>query len=361
IKWRSIFLDEAQAIKNHLTQTNQVACKLKADYRVCMTGTPVENNLGELWSLFNFLMPGLFGTRTEFRASFQRPIEEFDNQEAKERLTERLKPFLLRRTKDQVACELPKKTVMVKFFELEGDQRDLYETVRVHMLEKVRNAIATKGLVRSRIVILDAILKLRQVCCDPRLLRLPAAQNVKSSAKLFLLREMLSQLMEEGRKVLLFSQFTSMLDLIVNEVNAMNVQYVELRGTTTDRKTPVEQFQKGKVPLFMISLRAGGTGLNLTAADTVIHYDPWWNPAVEDQATDRAYRIGQDKPVFVYKLIGLGTIEEKLLEMQGRKRKFANAIYDDSSCSVDITEEDIESLFAPLAQSESSGLASNDD
>jgi len=265
-------------------------------------------------------------------------------------LSARLKPFLLRRTKNLVAAELPPKTEILRPLELAGPQRDLYETVRVAMHEKVRREVAERGLARSHIVVLDALLKLRQVCCDPRLVKLSAASRVSASAKLEHLMEMLPPLIEEGRQILLFSQFTSMLDLIKPRVAEAGIDYVELRGDTKDRAGPVARFQKGEVPLFLISLKAGGTGLNLTAADTVVHYDPWWNPAVEDQATDRAHRIGQEKPVFVYKLVAQGTVEERMLELQRRKKALAAGIYDAAGgTGVGLEAGDIEHLFAPLA------------
>jgi SNF2 family DNA or RNA helicase len=218
------------------------------------------------------------------------------------------------------------------------------------MHEKVRQAVAAKGFARSHIVILDALLKLRQVCCDPRLVKLAAARGVSASVKLTHLLEMLPPLIEDGRRILLFSQFTSMLDLIKPQLVRVGFDFVELRGDTADRAGPVARFQRGKVPLFLISLRAGGTGLNLTAADTVIHYDPWWNPAVEDQATDRAHRIGQAKAVFVYKLVTQGTVEERMIELQQRKRALASGILDARDADGPLLDSaDIERLFAPLA------------
>ena len=217
------------------------------------------------------------------------------------------------------------------------------------MHEKVRREVAEKGLARSHIVVLDALLKLRQVCCDPRLVKLAVARRVSASAKLEHLMEMLPPLVEDGRRILLFSQFTSMLDLIKPALVETGIEFVELRGDTTDRTRPVSRFQKGKVPLFLISLKAGGTGLNLTAADAVIHYDPWWNPAVEDQATDRAHRIGQDKPVFVYKLVAQGTVEERMLELQQRKKALAAGVYEaGGGTSAALETGDIERLFEPL-------------
>ena len=213
----------------------------------------------------------------------------------------------------------------------------------------VREEIASKGFGRSQIVILDALLKLRQVCCDPRLVKALAAQRVKERAKLDLLMTMLPELVDEGRRVLVFSQFTTMLALIENELKRAGLAYAVLTGDTSDREAPVRRFQSGEVPVFLISLKAGGVGLNLTAADTVIHYDPWWNPAVENQATDRAHRLGQDKPVFVYKLIVAGSIEEKILALQERKAELAEGILSaDSNAVLKFGEDDLSALFAPL-------------
>jgi len=349
IAWHIAVLDEAQAIKNANAKTTGLVCLLDARHRLCLTGTPVENHLGELWSQFAFLMPGLLGDARRFARVFRTPIEKKQDGERRTVLSGRVKPFLLRRTKALVAADLPPKTEMVRPLELCGQQRDLYETVRLAMHEKVRSEVARKGLARSHIIVLDALLKLRQVCCDPRLVKLAAARRVTASAKLEHLMEMLPQLVEDGRRILLFSQFTSMLDLIKPALAEAGIEFVELRGDTTDRAKPVASFQRGKVPLFLISLKAGGTGLNLTAADTVIHYDPWWNPAVEDQATDRAHRIGQDKPVFVYKLVAQGTVEERMLELQQRKKALAAGIYEaGGNAAAALDAADIERLFEPL-------------
>jgi superfamily II DNA or RNA helicase len=349
ISWHVAVLDEAQAIKNATAKTTQIVGRLDARHRLCLTGTPMENHLGELWSQFAFLMPGLLGDAKRFARVFRTPIEKKQDGERRAVLSARLKPFLLRRTKSLVAADLPPKTEILRPLELAGQQRDLYETVRVAMHEKVRRELAEKGLARSRIIVLDALLKLRQVCCDPRLVKLAVARRVSASAKLEHLMEMLPPLVEDGRRILLFSQFTSMLDLIKPVLVETGIEFVELRGDTTDRAGPVSRFQKGKVPLFLISLKAGGTGLNLTAADAVIHYDPWWNPAVEDQATDRAHRIGQDKPVFVYKLVAQGTVEERMLELQQRKKALAAGIYEaGGGTSAALEAGDIERLFEPL-------------
>jgi len=346
VDWHIVVLDEAQAIKNPLAKATRAACRIKARHRLCLTGTPIENHLGEVWSQFAFLMPGLLGSHRDFNSKFRVPIEKHEDATKRQQLGRRLRPFILRRTKGEVATDLPPKTEIVQRVELAGDQLDLYETIRVSMHEKVRGEIARLGLARSRIVILDALLKLRQVCCDPRLVKLDSAKSVTGSGKLESLIDMMQEMVEAGRRILVFSQFTSMLDLIKLSLKGTGIDYVELRGDTADRATPVKRFQNCEIPLFLISLKAGGKGLNLTAADTVIHYDPWWNPAVEDQATDRAHRIGQDKPVFVYKLIAASTVEERIIELQRRKGSLAGALLDEGSWVGSIENADIDYLFS---------------
>jgi SNF2 family DNA or RNA helicase len=347
-EWQIAVLDETQAIKNPRSKGAQAAWRLRAAQRLALTGTPMENHLGELWSVFAFAVPGLLGDRAAFGRAFRTPIEKRGDTQRRRVLSSRLRPFLLRRTKEVVALDLPEKSEIVTRIELDGAQRDLYETIRIAMHGRVRDALRMRGLARSHIVVLDALLKLRQVCCDPRLLKVSAARGVRGSAKLEALLEMVPELIEEGRRILLFSQFTSMLDLIKPELREREIAFVELRGETKDRVTPVRRFQAGEVPLFLISLKAGGTGLNLTAADTVIHYDPWWNPAVERQATDRAHRIGQHKPVFVYKLIAAGTVEERIVEMQERKAELAAGLFDESA-SLQLDAAEIDRLFSPLS------------
>jgi superfamily II DNA or RNA helicase len=347
--WHGVALDEAQAIKNPSAQIAGAARSLKAGYRFCLTGTPIENHLGELWSQFQFLLPGLLGDHATFTRRVRTAIEKGGDQSLRAALAARVRPFILRRTKQQVLSDLPEKTIVIQPIELDEAQRDLYETVRIASTQQIRDEVAKKGFKQSQIMILDALLKLRQVCCDARLVKLSAAKKVTNSAKLEQLLQMLSELSEEGRKILIFSQFTSMLDLIAPELDRLHLPYVELRGDTRDRTTPVERFQNGDVPIFLLSLKAGGTGLNLTAADVVIHFDPWWNPAVEDQATDRAHRIGQSKKVFVYKLIAQGTIEQRMIELQERKRSLANCIYDASGgLSLSFSEHDLEALLKPM-------------
>ncbi|MGA8840204.1 MAG: DEAD/DEAH box helicase, partial [Candidatus Aquilonibacter sp.] len=346
-EWSIAVLDEAQAIKNPRSKAALAASRLRAAQRLALTGTPIENHLEELWSIFAYAAPGLLPERSRFARLFRTPIEKHGDADRRAALGARIKPFLLRRTKDGVAQELPEKTEIVQRVPLSGRQRDLYETIRLTMHKRVRDEVERRGLARSRIVVLDALLKLRQVCCDPRLLKLDAAAGIDESQKLDALMEMLESLVDDGRRILLFSQFTSMLDLIVPELAKRNMPFVELRGDTRDRVTPVARFQNREVPIFLISLKAGGTGLNLTAADTVIHYDPWWNPAVERQATDRAHRIGQDQHVFVYKLIAEDTVEERILELQDRKAALAATLFDEAAGpTVDLDLADIDRLFA---------------
>ncbi|QGW76770.1 helicase [Pseudomonas alkylphenolica] len=345
-----LILDEAQYIKSPSSKAAQAARQLEARQRLCLSGTPLENHLGELWSLFHFLLPGWLGDAKAFNRDYRVPIERQGNDERLQHLNARIKPFLLRRTKEQVATELPAKTEMIHWVELSDAQRDVYETMRLAMDQKVRAEITRKGVARSQIIILEALLKLRQVCCDLRLVNSQAPTTRGAhSGKLASLMEMLEELLAEGRRVLLFSQFTSMLRLIEAELQQRAIAYALLTGETRDRRAPVQDFQSGRLQIFLISLKAGGVGLNLTAADTVIHYDPWWNPAAENQATDRAYRIGQEKPVFVYKLITRGTVEEKIQQLQQEKSALAAGVLDGRQAGDwRLAAEDIDALFAPL-------------
>jgi superfamily II DNA or RNA helicase len=349
-KYHYVVLDEAQAIKNPKTKMAKTVRDFKANHRLCLTGTPLENHLGELWSLYDFLMPGFLDNYTKFTRYYRTPIEKNGDSERKESLVRRIQPFLLRREKTEVASELPPKTEIIHNIELGRDQAQLYESIRVSMDKRVRDAIKSQGLARSHITILDALLKLRQICCDPRLAKLEQAQSVKHSAKLEWLMEMLPEQLEEGRRILLFSQFTSMLGLIEIELQKRNIEYTKLTGQTRKRDEAIQRFREGEVNLFLISLKAGGTGLNLTEADTVIIYDPWWNPAVELQAVDRAHRIGQNKPVFIYKLVTTNSVEEKMLVMQERKQALAKGIYDKAPGQSEalIDANSLKDLFAPL-------------
>jgi len=349
-QYHYLVLDEAQVIKNPRAKVSRVARRLQANHRLCLTGTPMENHLGELWALFDFLMPGLLGDSRLFKQRFRTPIENHGDMEQRQRLARRVAPFLLRRTKSEVIAELPPKTEMVRSVSLPPRQAALYESIRLSMEKKVRDAIANKGLARSHITILDALLKLRQTCCDPRLLPLSEAKQINESAKLDMLMQMLPELLEEGRRVLLFSQFAKMLGIIEKRLGEAGIASCKLTGQTRKREQVIEQFRAGKADVFLISLKAGGVGLNLTEADTVIHYDPWWNPAVETQATDRAHRIGQDKSVFVYKLITENTLEEKIMAMQARKQALADSVYQQggSEQAFNLGLDELQELFTPL-------------
>ena len=346
-EWHVVILDEAQTVKNPGATMAQTVRRLQAGQRLCLTGTPMENHLGELWALFDFMMPGFLGTQADFNRRFRTPIEKAGDTVLHTALSRRVAPFLLRRNKSEVATELPPRTDIVETVQMEAPQRAIYEAVRLAMHTRVQDAIAEQGLAKSGIVILDALLKLRQTCCDPRLLKMEGeAKNTSGSAKLERLLELLETLREEGRSILLFSQFTSMLTLIEVAVKKMKMPYAILTGETRDRAKPIDDFQGGRVKLFLISLKAGGVGLNLTAADTVIHYDPWWNPAVENQATDRAHRIGQTKAVFVHRLITENSIEEKMEGLKARKSALAEGILSGAGTgALKMTEDDVEMLF----------------
>jgi len=321
-----------------------------------MTGTPMENNLGELWSLFAFAMPGRLGTPRNFNQWYRRPVERDGDFKRLDALSRRVAPFVLRRSKAQVLDELPPKTEVLLRAQLTRKQRDFYESVRMTMEKRVRKALHDRGLAKSHIVVLDALLKLRQVCCHPPLAKVAQAAQVGAGAKLALLWELLTELLAEGRRVLLFSQFTSMLSVIESGLVARKVSYLSITGRTRRRQAIVDEFQEGETPVLLVSLKAGGTGLNLTAADTVIHYDPWWNPAAEEQATDRAYRIGQTQPVTVYRLICEGTVEERMLSLQARKRTLTEGLQRDaerrSARGLALDEADLEALLAPAGGSE---------
>lgn len=357
IHWAMLILDEAQFIKNPASRVAQAARKLPAGRRLCLTGTPMENHLGELWSLFHFLLPGYLGSEAEFKEQFRKPIEQLALPDRLTFLQRRISPFILRRTKDEVAKELPPKTEVLHYIDLTPKQVEVYEAIRLAMETRVSAGLKEAGLNRTRLLVLEALLKLRQVCCDPRLL---VEAHEADSSKLRALMEWLPDLVEEGRRILIFSQFTSVLKLIEEALKKAGLHWVKLTGSTRDRASVIDPFQSGQVPIFLISLKAGGFGLNLTRADTVIHYDPWWNPAVESQATDRAHRIGQDKPVFVYKLITRGTVEERILQLQNRKRDLTGGILEGAMKEVlQLNTDEIQWLLSGLERSSDYGLPSD--
>ncbi len=336
-------LDEAQAVKNAQSESAKAVRLLQARHRLALSGTPIENHLGELWSLFEFLNPGMLGHASVFRmtAGAGRAVEP----EVRGLLAKALRPFILRRTKVQVAKDLPDKTEQTLFCDLEPSQRKIYNELRDYYRQSLLGKIAADGIKKSKIQVLTALLRLRQAACHPGLIDKKYADE--ESAKLDLLMPQLEDVFEEGHKVLVFSQFTSFLALVRQRLDADKVPYEYLDGKTRDRAARVERFQSDpECKLFLISLKAGGLGLNLTAAEYVFLLDPWWNPAVEAQAIDRAHRIGQDKPVFAYRLIARDTVEEKVLELQKSKRELADAILNaDNRLLADLSREDLELLL----------------
>lgn len=348
IGWRYLILDEAQNIKNADSAT-ALACKsLPSDARLALTGTPLENRLRELWSIFDFVMPGFLGSAEQFEERFEQPIELNGSADVRERLRRRIRPFVLRRLKDEVAQDLPPKTEMIAYCEMDVGQAALYREVLEQTRRKVYQAIEKVGFGRSRISILAALMRLRQVCCDPRLLKLPPGTQLPSSTKLDRFGQLVGDLVAEGHRALVFSQFTQMLQLLTQHAEERGLPYLYLDGRTRDRMPRIDRFNDPSgPPLFFISLRAGGTGLNLTAADYVIHYDPWWNPAVQEQATDRTHRIGQTKAVFSYKLIVRGTVEEKILALQRRKKELSEGVLGTGrGLAKLLTEKDVDDLFS---------------
>ncbi len=347
-----LILDEAQMVKNPAGRTASAVRRLRARHRLCLTGTPLENHLGELWTQFDFLMPGFLGDARSFARQWRKPIEVNGETQRALLLAQRVRPFVLRRRKEDVASELPPRTDVIKRVSLQGRQRELYESVRLAADEQLRRVMQRKGFAGAQISILDALLKLRQVCCDPHLLKGHKTPRSMERAKIELLRDLLPGLVAEGRRVLVFSQFTGMLGLIELELAALGLPWLALTGDTPPprRAAVVREFQAGAMPLLLVSLKAGGVGLNLTAADTVIHVDPWWNPAVQEQATARAHRIGQDRPVFVYSLVVEGSIEERILDLHERKGALAEGVLGrDGELTPKFSLEDLQRLLAPLS------------
>jgi len=343
VEFDYVILDEAQAIKNATTTSAKAARLLRAKHRLALTGTPVENHLGELWSLFDFLNPGLLGAASIFNAAGE--YGQGADPEMLEVLARGLRPFILRRTKDQVASELPARTEQTLYCELEAPQRALYAELRAHYRASLLGAIGPDGLPRKKLQILEALLRLRQAACHPGLV--DPARASEPAAKLDVLLPRLRELVEDGRKVVVFSQFTSLLALLRTRLDEAGLIYEYLDGKTRDREARVKRFQTEDCPLFLISLKAGGLGLNLTAAEYVFLLDPWWNPAVEAQAIDRAHRIGQTRPVFAFRLIARDTVEEKVLELQAGKRQLADAVVRaDRSLIRNLRREDLELLLS---------------
>lgn len=340
-----LVLDEAQWIKNPGTRASQAVRQIAAEHRLALTGTPVENHLGELWSIMDFLNPQCLGTERNFRRYFREPIEEQGDAARMQVLLQRIAPWMLRRTKDQVATELPPKTVIQRQVPFADGQEDFYQELRSATWSDLDARLAQAGNTgEQRVLVLSALLRLRQACCDPALLGRPEIASGKRQHCL----DMVAELVEEGRAVLLFSQFTAMLELLAQDLREHGIAYLELSGQTPaeERRRRVAAFQAGAAPVFLISLKAGGVGLNLTRADTVIHYDPWWNEAAERQASDRAHRIGQDKPVFVYQLITENSVEERIAELQRRKALLGEHVNQSAQASAEHFALKFEELIA---------------
>ena len=348
INFRYVILDESQNIKNAMSQTAQAVKKLNATHKLALSGTPIENKLEELWSVFDFLMPGFLFSMSEFNYRYVNPIMERQDKTVEKRLKLQIYPFILRRMKRDVAKDLPDKVENIAYCELTDEQRDFYLQVLDSTKEELFKSIEQNGLEKSRLSIFSALLRLRQICCHPRLYDKDNVKNIISSGKFEKLKSMLEEIISEGHRVLLFSQFVDMLDIVKAWLEREGIDYEYLTGKTKDRQAAVERFNNSnKIPIFLISLKAGGTGLNLTGADYVIHYDPWWNPAVEDQATDRAYRIGQTKKVFVYRLITKNTVEEKIQKLKTIKRNLVDSVISvDRNITKSLTMDDIREIFS---------------
>jgi SNF2 family DNA or RNA helicase len=344
IQFDYVVLDEAQAIKNASTASAKAVRLLRGNHRLALSGTPIENHLGELWSLFEFLNPGMLGEAKVLKMAGG--LARNPSEESRRLLAHALRPFILRRTKQQVARELPEKTEQTVLCELEPDQRKQYDELRQHYRDTLLHRIDNQGMGKSKMHVLEALLRLRQAACHPGLIDPKLADQ--PSAKIDTLMAQLEEIREEGHKALVFSQFTSLLAIVREHLDAAGVRYEYLDGSTRDRQARVDTFQTDdSCGLFLISLKAGGLGLNLTAAEYVFLLDPWWNPAVEAQAVDRAHRIGQTRPVFAYRLIAKDTVEEKVLELQKTKRALADAIVsEDNSLIRDLKREDLELLLS---------------
>ena len=343
VHWQTIVLDEAQAIKNMASKRSQGAMALQGGFKLITTGTPIENHLGELWNLFRFINPGLLGSLESFNRRFAMPIERDNNRDARQQLKRLIQPFVLRRTKTQVLAELPERTEIQLQVDLSEAETALYEALRRRAVEELTNSTAKDG--EKHLKILAALTKLRRACCHSALV----SKDVSwPSSKLNLFGEVLSELLDNGHKVLVFSQFVDYLEIIRAYLDEKKVSYQYLDGQTPalERKRRVDAFQAGVGDVFLISLKAGGTGLNLTAADYVIHMDPWWNPAVEDQASDRAHRIGQQRPVTIYRLVTQGTIEEKIVAMHRQKRDLADSVLEGSEMAAKLRADDLLRLIA---------------
>ena len=348
VEFDYLILDESQAIKNPSSKVTKAASLLNAKHRLCMSGTPLQNNTFDIFAQMNFLNPGMLGTMEFFRQEFAMPIDKFGEEDRKEHLKKILYPFILRRTKEQVARDLPEKQEMILFCEMEDEQRQIYDAYRNDFRDKIIGTIQEQGIQRSQLTILQGLMKLRQICDSPAILN----EQEKFENHSIKLEELAREITENisNHKALIFSQFLGMLSLIKEKLNELGVKYEYFDGSTSapDREVAIQSFQNDEsVRVFLISLKAGGVGLNLTAADYVYIVDPWWNPAVEQQAIDRTHRIGQTKNIFAYRMICKDTIEDKILKLQEKKRALAkDLIADDTTFVKSLTREDVEYLFS---------------
>jgi len=342
IQWHTIVADEAQAIKNPLTKRSKAAMALQGDFKMVTTGTPIENHLGELWNLFRFINPGLLGSQENFRQRFSNPIENDKDSECKQHLKKLIRPFILRRLKSDVLKELPSRTEITLRVQPSPEEAVMYGALRRQALERIANSETDKG--QQHIKVLAEITKLRLACCNPALV-VPNSEIVSEKLKAF--SAVLDELLENRHKALVFSQFVGHLSLIRKLLDDKGIHYQYLDGSTPTkkRKQAVNDFQAGKGDVFLISLKAGGAGLNLTAADYVLHMDPWWNPAVEDQASDRAHRMGQQRPVTIYRFVMKDTIEDKIVNLHQHKRDLASSLLEGSEMSGKMSVNDMLSLI----------------
>ncbi len=346
--FRTVVMDESQNIKNQESLTAKSARELNVSHRLAISGTPIENRLSELWSLFDFLMPGFLYDINEFNYRYAVPIQEKGDKTVESRLKKQVSPFILRRLKRDIAKDLPAKIENIAYCQMTPDQRDFYLDVLDSTRQEIFGKISAEGFEKSKMSVFAALLRLRQISCHPKLFDKEGRYNVNDSGKFDHLKEMLEEIVSEGHRVLLFSQFVQMLDIVKEWMNERGIKHEYLTGSTKDRKEVVNRFNNDEsIPVFLISLKAGGTGLNLTGADYVIHYDPWWNPAVEDQATDRAHRIGQTKNVFVYRLITKNSVEEKIMKLKERKRDLVDSVISvERNIGKTLTFDDIKDILS---------------
>jgi SNF2 family DNA or RNA helicase len=348
IGFRSVVLDEAQQIKNPQAKISQVIKSIEAEQRLALTGTPIENSVLDLWSIVDFVMPGLLGNESHFRSVFETPIMRDGDVEKQTRLAKRVQPFMIRRLKTQVAADLPSRTEQSIECEMTAAQKKAYREIVLRARREILREVDEHGIGRAQLSILAALTKLRQICCHPGLVGDHWREDPEASGKFVAFLELVDSIVESGHRVLVFSSFTEMLGLMREALDARKLGYSYLDGATKNRQKVLEDFKREQgPPIFLMSLKAGGVGLTVTEADYVILYDPWWNPAIERQAIDRTHRIGQTKPVTAYRLVTLGSVEEKIQALQSRKQALADSVIaTDAAFAKSLTREDLDDLFA---------------